>query len=704
MPTPTSSVPAPDSDEVNESIILLAEMLLSDHFFDSEEEDVYKRKLSKNKPSGAAGVLLETIPVELESGMCTLRIEALRSWTHFRVTVSHPQFAATVEGVWNFENEELTDAKVTSRTGDLDTIEAEVEELIQHVEGSDLNDEEFAAFMDGLGDDDDEEVPLIGDDPTEPPAATALDRSRIKAIAKRIARHKEADINVEDRGWLEQTPQTLPVITDGLIEILQAAKRDDTLVLAYQIMLSLQLEYIRYRQDRGWDWADDMLVAFQQRLLALAKDQTIPRDDWFMMCGALTEAHVPVSDAVATALADAGFKPDKEGGPPEQMMRTIRGFMDQLAEMVSSPFDVVHSLQNSGALLPAALRGFMATELALSPHQVLRDAVPVMLLDEDSDVRAAAAGALEQTAHPDTLSPAALRRAIAVRNWIPVADRPKLDAAIRKARVAGVEIGAWPAPAPDLEFLASIVDGSGAQSILTVGRSGKKGLFGGLLLRHGTGVIDTWIDQDLARGKINKLLKEAQTAAPMNRVDRAFLDTMVQHAIGCSVEQQAPPPALLLELAELLGGSEWKDRRLDIAAEAKHLFDALEPADRSPQGIEASFTRGLEWMSKDDGIASWFEDGPQVQKALAKLARTDKLGMVAAVLTGILPDKRAAWAERFLLMAMWYQAGGEAKQRARGRDMAQVAHALAGDGPLGAIPIMAVIAMQTVRAALLGGW
>ena len=29
---------------------------------------------------------------------------------------------------------------------------------------------------------------------------------------------------------------------------------------------------------------------------------------------------------------------------------------------------------------------------------------------------------------------------------------------------------------------------------------------------------------------------------------------------------------------------------------------------------------------------------------------------------------------------------------------------LAGDGPIGAIPVMAVIAMQTVRATLLGGW
>ena len=84
--------------------------------------------------------------------------------------------------------------------------------------------------MDGLEDEDDEEVPLIGDDPTEPPEATALDRSRLKAIAKRIARKPDADINVEDRGWLEQTPQMLPVITESLVDAASAAKRDEPLV------------------------------------------------------------------------------------------------------------------------------------------------------------------------------------------------------------------------------------------------------------------------------------------------------------------------------------------------------------------------------------------------------------------------------------------------------------------------------------------
>jgi hypothetical protein len=354
--------------------------------------------------------------------------------------------------------------------------------------------------------------------------------------------------------------------------------------------------------------------------------------------------------------------------------------------------------------LPAMLRSFMATEFALSPHQILRDAVPLLLLDDDSSVRVAAAGALEQTAHPDTLSPDALRRAITVRNWIPASDRPPLDAAIRKARLAGVEIGAWPTPNRDLEFYATTVDGSGAQSILVASRLAKTGLFAGVLLRHGSGVVDGWADLQLTRGKINKLLREAQMAAPTARVDKGHLDTMVQHAIGWSVARDTVPPSALLEIAEVLGGAEWKDRRLDVKAEADRLFEALDAADRTPTGIEAGFARGMEWMASDDLFSSWFEDGPVVQKALAKLPRTNRAGMIALVLTEILPAKRAEWAERFLVLALWCQAATEARQRVRARDLALVAHALASGRPLEEIPMMAVIAANTVRAMLLGGW
>jgi hypothetical protein len=55
-------------------------------------------------------------------------------------------------------------------------------------------------------------------------------------------------------------------------------------------------------------------------------------------------------------------------------------------------------------------------------------------------------------------------------------------------------------------------------------------------------------------------------------------------------------------------------------------------------------------------------------------------------------------------MALWSQVAAEAKHRAKARDLVLIAHALVGDGPIGAIPAMSIIALNTVRAMLLGGW
>ncbi len=692
--------PAPARDVANEAMLELSEAVLGEFFFDPDNEDAYKRLFSQNRPAATTGVVLHEDSLAFAGDVCTLRLEALRALTRFRVGLTHQAFSAAVEGTWSFDNEELRQPKFTS-SGDPDKIEAAVEALLEALE--DRGDEaDTADFLSAV--EDDEDVPMIGDDPTEPPEPTALHRNRLKAIVKRAARHPNYEVAPEDRGWLEQTPQILPVITEQLIEAAGAAKPDAALVTAYHQTLVLALEFVRYRQDRGWQWADDMLTKFQRRLIEIVSSEAIPREDCFIMCAALTEARVPVTEAVQTELADAGFRQQEDLVPPEEMLQMVRHLMDELARMVSSPFEVVEAMRNSSAMLPATLRSFMTTELALSQHQLLRESVPMLLLDDDSSVRVAAAGALEQIARPETLSPIMLRRAITVRNWIPTGDRAALDSAIRKARLAGVEIGAWPQPVDDLELYASIVDGSGAQSILSTSRPGKKGIFGGLLLRHGTGVIDAWLDRDMSRGQIGKMLREAQMAAPISKVQAEFVNTVMQHAIGASVEQGGVPPAGLLEIAELVGGAEWKDRRIEVKAEAERLFETLEPEDRSPRGVAAALIRASEWMGKEDVFGSWFEDGPQVQKALAKLPRKDMPRMVKTVIDDILPAQREKWAETFLILALWCRASADTAQRKRTRDVAVVAHALASDQSIAEIPPMVVIATQTVRAMLMGGW
>lgn len=694
----------PPADDADDALIALAETILANYFFDPDSEADYKRRHASSKPKDDASLLLQAGPVDDVEG-CEIRLEALRPRSRFRVIVQHAEFDATIEGTWHFDNEELRQPTVV-RHGEADTIETEADILIASLEGDEESedDDEFSDFLAELEDDDDDLIAAIGDDPSEPPDITALERNRLKAIAKRTARNRNGSVNEEDTDWLMATPQSLTAVVDFMIEAARTTPDEKDILGAWGLMLGMQLEFVRYRQDRGWEWADEVLTGFQQRLIELGAKQSIPSEVFYQMCTALTAARVPVSDEVSAALAEAGFVPLEPSGTPQEMQGMLRGLMEEMAEMVSTPFEVQEALQQAGAMLPVALRGFMATEFALSELPMLRQVVPLLLLDPDSTVRDAAAGALDQTAHPEQMAPETLRRAIALRTWIPNNSRPRLDGAIRKARLAGIEIGAWPQPAPALEWYGSLVDGSGAQSLLVVGRSGKKALFAGILQRQGEGIVDVWSDREAPRGQINKTLKEALASATFSRVEPGYVDVAVQHAIADSVRQGKPPPMGLLELAELAGGADWREQTFDVAAEAKRLFAALPEEDQTDQAIERGLQSAQDWMTSETLFESWFEDGPQTRSIVKRQLRGNPAGVSQAVMDKILPSHREEWAERFLLIALWCEGSAEPRYRGKSVAMVHTAYALAGDRPMSEIAAMRVIAENTAQAAMGAAW
>lgn len=709
MPKSPRGQPRTEADDVDRLLIDLASGLLAEHFFDPDNEARYLELYPSRRAPVDAPALAEAT-LRQDGKTLRWRLDALGSRNGFRVGMVHPAFTAQVEGAWQFERETLRQGRVVQRTGALARAAAAAEGLLEALDGDEPSQEELEDLMAALSDE--SEAPLIGDDPEEPPPATAAERNRAGSLLGQLARKADSEPRMEDRTWLEMTPQTLPVLTDLLVQAMTAKPRNEKRVAAGLDLVTLQLEFVRYRLDRGWDWASRMLDAYQQRLIGLGRAGTLAQADWFAMAAALTHARVPVSDAVQQVLADAGMATAATTAPPEAMLAALRGLSDELAEMVSSPFEVIEALNVAGAVMPATLRSFMATELALSTHAVLREAVPLMLLDGDSSVRRSAAAAMEQTAALDTVSPDWLRRAITIRNWIPQSDRGNLDRAIRKARAAGVPIGAWPSGSgggakgsiDGIARQATLVDGSGAQSVLAISRGGRKGLVAGLLLKHGTGVGDAWIDLAVPRGTINGMLRDMRSEVPSDEVDRSYVDVAVQHAIATGLAHGAVPGEKLLAIAEGIGGAEWKDRRLDIVAEAERLFSGLDAAERRAEGVHAALVHGAAWMAREPIAASWFEDDQTVRQVIAKRPRKDNAGAVALVMNEILPGSRMAWAERFLLMAMWCQAAAAKAHRVWAKDFVILSHALTGAMPLAAIPIMNNIATRTVMAARTSGW
>jgi hypothetical protein len=536
------------------------------------------------------------------------------------------------------------------------------------------------------------------------PADAATHVKRLAtAVARQIRRDGAPELDPAGMAWIEQHPQSLWALLDTVVTACNATKRDDAFIVACLWLLANQLELIRYRLESGHPWAEEMLTTYQQKLVALIGSNAVPTEDWFELVKSLQIAKVPVrpemTEAMAQAAADATPDTDLSPGEVPQQMRDA---LDMLAKAAENPFMAVQGLVEIGALMPPDIRAYLTHEMALSPHSVLREAVSLLLLDPEPMVRKAAAAGLEQVAGSETFSPTMLRRALLIRNWVPVAERVAIDHLIRKARSKGVECGQWE-PAPKLAIYASVLDGSGAQGVIITTAGNGAGLFAGLLLKAGFGLRDSWCDLAVPRRQINRSLKDTQQSVPWLQVDRDFLDLVVQHHIATGLAAGNLPQVVIVQIAEAVGGSDWKDRGFDLAAETQTLFSDIPEAERSNAGIVVSLQRSGAWLEDDPAMQSWFEDNAEIRHLVTQRPHPKPAELRRRMLEQVLPAHRQRWAEKSLLMALYWRAAGSGPAHTqRWQDFAVLAHELLSDRPLSELPPMVVIAERSLFVARSG--
>ncbi|MEA2729003.1 MAG: hypothetical protein QOF70_3478 [Acetobacteraceae bacterium] len=494
----------------------------------------------------------------------------------------------------------------------------------------------------------------------------------------------------------------------GLLDAPNEERFDRLTRLACRLLrwlIANQLELIRYRLERGHDWARVMLDAYQEKLIALAQTNTLPGADWLSLVNLLKDAKVPIRPETAEALARATA--DAMPGDTlssQDIPRELRRNLDQIGRSTEDPFMVVAGLAETGTLMPPELRAYLTHELGLSPHAILREAVPLLLLDPEPIVRQAAAAVLEQVAGPETFSPVMLRRTLLVRNWVPDTEREAIDRLVRKARLKGVACAQW-AMAPALAIRSSMVDGSGAQSFILATPTGRTGLFAGLLLKQSFGVRDALCDRSLSRREITRSLKGMQQTMASLAVERDYLDVVVQHHIARGLTMGHLPQTTIVEIAEATGAADWKDRALDVAAETERLFAGLQAPATTPTAIASSLQRSGAWLAQDPMMQSWFEDDAEIRALVEGGSRPQPVLAMRRMLEDVLPARRAAWAERLLLQALWLRADtGDAVPAQRWQDCVVLAHELLGGRLLAELPAMVKIAERSVFAARAGAW
>ncbi len=723
-PPPTTDSPwvvDPLRDFVVYWLVALAVVALGETFADEKIDKGYRRWLkgTRRKPrAGAKAVCVETVAPVRElyvwnrPGGYAVRVIARADLNKFVVMVEEEHFQAEVTVGYDVDSATMEAASVERFVGD----RHKAIELARHFceiheddecdsvqESPDSGSTDFDSIIDFLGSRLRNGVlrdALFGTGPNGRGCTMPIEpehKMRVAAIVSRLAdassSRKDEPRNPDDDRFLSNNPDALWAIRDGFIEQVSAGGRADLkLVLAWQSLLEAQLEEIRFKAERNHGWALSMIDRYQADLLAMAHNPDVDINTWQALVIALDRAKIEISsDVRAASLELAGREAGLSVGASD-IMRS----MEEIVETGGGdPFRIASHLFDAMTMMPPDFASIAVMMVSDAPLPALRDVLPLILLAPDPSCRLAAAAALEQMAAQKRLTPAGLRRLIALRSWIPESERRTVDQAIRRARLAGVDCAPWPSGQVKA-VQATIIDGSGCQSLVASAKDGSRQMFTGILIKLGFGVRDVIAERSLLRREVQIMMAGVTANVLSQPVAREYLDRMVQHALWTGVAAGHMPPLGLLEVAEVLGAAEWRAQSLDPEAEVSRLLAEAALASTLSINLADALKRSAGWPLIPGLADSWFEDDKRARDISTRHARNRKKA-VAAVLDEVIEPRRMAWAERLVWMALWAKAGGVVPGLPSWQDFALVASALYEAKPLAGIPLMGEIARQTVE-------
>lgn len=492
-------------------------------------------------------------------------------------------------------------------------------------------------------------------------------RALVRSVVRRDSMERKRGRRKTDL-TAEEIVRENPLMADALLALLleeyapDGTKRE--ISADYQACLSLlelALTEIRYSIERNRQWAIAASERLQQEMAVRAFKVEV-------------DAHVQAD--LTRALYEAGLKIHPEiTSKSEELAEYYGRFMapegkpdfDRLFEDLAStgqndPFQLMEHLMAELDLLPAQAQMGAVVEMARARNPLIRDLASLMLLHPLQEVRFHLPSLFLELVSPESVSPAALRRMIGIRNWLPDAERPALDELIRKVRAAHVQC----APMPPLQRAAthaSPFDGSGAQGVWSIVGRKRDHRMVSVLVKQGIGIRDVMRLDGLNKRDVDDLINQTAHQAMSEKIDFSYMDRAVSHFIWVGQQLGNAPPAGLLRVAEELGCQYWVPRRVVMADEILSLEEEIDPRWLSSENVSRVLGESRGWPSNEPFANSWFEDDSIVDELLAGVRGLSSPPRPGALKTAIrliieqvIRPKYDVWAERLLWTTLWGKA------------------------------------------------
>ena len=149
------------------------------------------------------------------------------------------------------------------------------------------------------------------------------------------------------------------------------------------------------------------------------------------------------------------------------------------------------------------------------------------------------------------------------------------------------------------------------------------------------------------------------------------------------------------QVAETLGGVDWQPARMDFGETLARLIAEIPAAMRGSTAVETVLRKSDELADLEAVAQSWFEDGPDIARAIAGARARNRAKVVTYLLQSVIARHRDKWADLLLRTALWMREA-PLELDLCWRELAIVAKALADGRDMAEIGLMRDIAQRTL--------
>ena len=242
-------------------------------------------------------------------------------------------------------------------------------------------------------------------------------KSRAKLMAKDVKAGKATAYSQQARDFMENNPDAVLGVVDLIHREANRKKPNDALIQAYGYMFFSGMELLRYQVERQHEWAEELVDAVRELLILLAEGGVVSPSVLIFLLNGFIEAKLDPGEELTDLLGNVTL--EHVADAPALDPADVGSLLESIVENAGgNEFEVYTTLAANSQALPPEIRQAMMDQIVASDNPVLRDTGVLYLLDPAPEVRRTVCQTISQNGSPSMISPTALRRMIALRNWL----------------------------------------------------------------------------------------------------------------------------------------------------------------------------------------------------------------------------------------------------------------------------------------------